>query len=138
MKLLTFISASAFIFFSAFIMKKESTPKQSLYDTKWVLKKIYTGPDAEDVNTKAFIKFDKEKNSAGGSGGCNSFGSTTYIKGDKIGFKNIISTQMYCEGVQEIENSFFKGLEKVTRLEIKGKQLILYHDKDVLLGFESE
>lgn len=40
MKLLTFISAGAFILFSAFLMKKEaSTQKTPLYNTKWSLKK---------------------------------------------------------------------------------------------------
>lgn len=138
MKLTTFISAGAFIFLSAFIMKKDQSPQGSLYGTKWMLKKIHSGTSIEEVHTNAFIKFHEEKNSAGGNGSCNTFGSSTTISGNSIHFKNIFSTKMYCEGVQATEDAFFKQLEKVTRYEVKGKKLMLFHDKEVLLEFESE
>ena len=57
MRLITFISAGAFILFSAFIMKKENqaqTPS-SLYETKWSLKKMHTDSGIEEVNTKALV-----------------------------------------------------------------------------------
>ncbi len=138
MKLITFISAGAFIILSAFVMKNNNTAKQSLYNTKWSLKKIHTETGVEEVLTKAFIKFNQEKKSAGGDGSCNSFGSSFTISNNGISFKNIFSTKMYCEGVQQIEDAFLKQLEKVNRFEVKGRELILYHDKDVLLEFKSE
>lgn len=53
------------IFTSACKSSKEtmrsSTP---LYNTKWTLKKIHNNGNEESVNTKAFIRFDKEKESA--------------------------------------------------------------------------
>lgn len=139
MKLITFISAGAFIVSSAFIIKKEQ-PNQvnTLYDTKWSLKKIHTETGMEEVNTKAFIKFNQERNSAGGNGSCNTFGSNFTLNNDEISFKNIFSTKMYCESVQQMEDSFFKQLEKVDRFEVKDKILILYLDKEMLLEFESE
>jgi heat shock protein HslJ len=111
---------------------KTTTP---LFDTKWSLKKIYTDGKGEAVSTKAFIRFDKEKGSAGGNGSCNSFGSSTTINGNEVGFKNIFSTKMYCEQVQQIENKFLGSLEKVTRYEIKDNSLFLYSDKVLLLEF---
>lgn len=138
MKLITFISAGAFIFFSAFIMKKKNDVQQSLYDTKWSLKKIHTETGVEEVATKAFIKFNQAKNSAGGNGSCNSFGSTAVVSGSAISIKDIFSTKMYCEGVQQTEDAFFRQLAKVNRFEVKGKALILYQDKEVLLELESE
>jgi len=43
-------------------MKKEKTTSTtSLYDTKWSLKKIHTDAAVEEVNTKAFIKFNLKK-----------------------------------------------------------------------------
>ena len=138
MKLVSFVSAGAFIFFSAFVMKKENSRQASpLYDTKWALKKIHTAGNVEMVTGKAFIKFNQEKKSAGGNGGCNSFGSTITVSESMVSFKNIFSTKMYCEGVQETEDAFFKQLEKVNRFEIKDKELLLYLDKEVLLEFES-
>ena len=138
MKLITFISAGTFILLSAFIMKKNNTATQSLYDTKWLLKKIYRETGVEEVQTKAFIKFDAAKKSAGGNGSCNSFGSSFTISGNTISFNNIFSTKMYCEGVQQTEDAFFKLLDKVNRFEVRDKELILYRDKDVLLKFVSE
>ena len=138
MRLLTFISAGVFIICSAFVMKKKDQQSTSLYETKWSLKKIHTDTGIEEVNTKAFIKFDEEKNSAGGNGSCNSFGSTTTIEKNSINFKNIFSTKMYCQDLQQTENTFFNLLQKVNRFEIKENTLVLYMDKDMMLEFESE
>jgi len=138
MKLITFISAGVFIVLSAFIMKKEHSPWQSLYDVKWSLKKIYTTNGVEEVSTKAFIKFHRENKSAGGNGSCNSFGSNFTGKDNTVSFRNIFCTKMYWEGVQETENTFFKLLGIVNRFEVKEKTLLLYQDKELLLEFASE
>jgi heat shock protein HslJ len=114
---------------------KSATP---LYTTRWSLKKIYTGNAIQAVETKAFIRFDKEKGSAGGNGSCNSFGSNFSINNDVVSFKNIFSTKMYCEQVQEIENKYFKQLGNTNRFEIKDSALVLYHDKEKLLEFIAE
>lgn len=139
MKLNTFISAGAFIFFSAFIMNKEACKQlSSLYDTKWELKKIHFAHGVESVTGNAFIKFNEEKKSAGGNGSCNSFGSSITVSGNTINFKDIFSTKMYCEGVQPTEDAFFKQLGKVNRFAVKKKTLNLYKDKELLLEFESK
>jgi heat shock protein HslJ len=117
-----------------------------LYGTKWYLRKINKiyGNDlpafkTEEVKGKtAFINFNKEKQSAGGNGGCNSFGSNFSVKGHHISITEIISTQMYCESAQQIENDFFNALSKVNNFEIKGKKLLLYEDKTPLLELEKD
>ena len=117
---------------SAKEIMKSATP---LFDTKWSLKKIYADGIEETVNTKAFIRFDKGKSSAGGNGSCNNFGSSPTINGNEVSFKNVFSTKMYCEQVQQIESKFLGSLGKVTRYEIKDKSLFLYKDKELLLEF---
>ena len=109
-----------------------------LFDTKWSLKRIYNNGKEEAVSTKAFIRFDKEKGSAGGNGSCNSFGSTATVNGNEVSFKNIFSTKMYCEQVQQIENKYLGKLQKANRFEIKEKELVLYQDKEKLLEFAAE
>lgn len=138
MKLITFMSTGLFMLLSAFIMKKESLPQQSLYETKWSLKKLYTKQGTEEVNTKAYIKFNQQKQSAGGNGSCNTFGSSITISGNKISFKDIFSTKMYCDGVQQVEDKFFQQLNKINRFELKDKTLLLLRDDEVLLEFQSE
>lgn len=134
MKVVTFIAAGAFILFSAFIMKEQSL---SLYETKWLLKKIHTAAGTEEINTKAFIKFDEDKKRAGGNGSCNTFGGSLIVLNDSISISHIFSTKMYCDEAQKTEDSFFRQLEKVNRFEIKGSVLLLYHNKEVLLELEA-
>ena len=113
--------------------------ESSLYDTKWYLVKIHQGSAAEEITVKkAYITFSKEKKNAGGNGSCNMFGGTLAVDGDKMSITQIISTKMYCEGVQQTENSFFIELEKVNRYEIKNDMLFLYRDKELWLEFEKE
>lgn len=136
MKHLYFIYAAILMLTTSCNSAKETMQSSSpLYNTKWSLKKIHNNGNEEIVNTKAFIRFDKEKGSAGGNGSCNGFGSTATINGDKVSFKNIFSTKMYCEHVQQVESKFLGSLEKVTRYEIKDKSLLLYSDKVLLLEF---
>lgn len=133
--LFTVISSVAF---SCKAGKEAMNNDTSLYNIKWSLKKIHTGDQSQTVATKAFIRFDKEKGSAGGNGSCNSFGSTFIIDNDKVNFKDIFSTKMYCEAVQPIENKFFNSLRTANRFELKDKSLILYNDKQLLLEFSAE
>ena len=115
--------------------KKTTIP---LYDTKWSLTKIYDNGKDDTVNTKAFIRFNKEKGSSGGNGSCNSFGSDATVNGNEVSFKNIFSTKMYCDQLQQIENKYFGKLEKANRFEIKNYSLTLYRDKKKLLEFKAE
>jgi heat shock protein HslJ len=138
MKLHSYISTGAFIVLSAFVMKKENTTKQSLYNTKWSLKKIHSSSGVEEVQTKAFIQFDQAKGSAGGNGSCNNFGSNFIVVNNAISFKNIFSTKMYCEGVQETENAFFKQLGKVNRFIVEQNKLKLYEGNNLLLEFAAD
>jgi heat shock protein HslJ len=136
MKQLYFVCITMVIFTSSCTSSKETTKSSTpLYNTKWSLKKIHDNGNEEILNTKAFIRFDKEKESAGGNGSCNSFGSGSIINGNEVSFKNVFSTKMYCEQVQLIENNFLGSLEKVTRYEIKDKSLFLYKDKELILEF---
>ena len=132
-----YFTSIAIILLAASCTSAKETMEQpmSLYNTKWLLKKVFTAGKEETVNTKAFIRFDKEKGSAGGNGSCNSFGSTATINGNEISFKNVFSTKMYCEQEQQTENKFLRSLGKVTRYHIKDKSLLLYSDKDLLLEF---
>jgi heat shock protein HslJ len=138
MKLLTFISAGAFTLFTAFVMKEKQIDRPSLYDTKWLLKKIHTDTGTEDAITNAFIKFNLPKKTAAGNGSCNTFGGNFVVSDHQISITNIFSTKMFCDGVQQTEDVFFNQLKKVNRFEIKEKKLLLYRNDKMLLGFDSE
>jgi heat shock protein HslJ len=65
-------------------------------------------------------------------------GGVFSVKDTRITFSDMISTKMYCEGVQDTEDSFFKQLGKVNRFKLKDKNLVFYHGDDILLEFQSE
>jgi heat shock protein HslJ len=134
MNMMIWIALSLFMVMNSPDNGKKDQP--SLYDTKWNLKKIHTDSTFEVVSTKAFIKFNREKKSGGGNGGCNSFGSDVIIRDNSISISHIFSTKMYCEGVQESENKFFRLLNEVNSYEIRGNQLLLMKGKQILLEFE--
>jgi heat shock protein HslJ len=104
-----------------------------LFGTQWKLTKI----EGNEIDVaKAFIRFDEAKNSIGGNGGCNAFGGSMEKNENQIKFSKIISTKMYCEGVQDVEDKFMKDLERVTKYEISHGKLRLISDDKILLEFE--
>lgn len=122
-----------------FPVQEKDTTGFYLDSVKWNLVKIYEAESAVGVTGKnTFIRFDLQKGAAGGKGGCNSFGSTLQVNGNTIHISDIFSTKMYCEGIQATENNFFRQLEAATSYEIKGKTLLLYAEKKVVLEFEAE
>ena len=99
MRAVYFSYAAAIMLLSRGSTKETIQATTPLYNTEWSLKKIYTGDDTQMVETKAFIRFDKEEGSAGGNCSYNNFGSTLTINDNEVSFKNIFSTKMYCEAV---------------------------------------
>lgn len=143
MKLQILFIATAFLTLSACstarqAQKENSVMDQPLYGTKWSLKKINESGNSQSVETKAFIRFDEMKKSAGGNGSCNSFGSSLTIEDNNLRFSNIFSTKMYCEAVQSTENSYLSLLAKVDRFKITGEVLSLYFSDVVILEFSAE
>ena len=136
MRLFTFISAGAFVLLSAFVIRKSTGDDPPLFGVRWSLKKIHSDSTVIPVSTRAYIRFDKEKKSAGGNGSCNVFGGSVEVKDHEIKITDIFSTKMYCDAVQSTEDVFFMQLKKVDRYDIKGKSLLLYKDKKLLLEFE--
>ena len=124
---------------SGFNVQQEKNSDSSIYDTKWVLKKIYVENELKEVNTTSiFIRFNKENNSAGGKGGCNSYGSSVTIEGDEIKFKSIFSTKMYCEQIQETENLYLGLLGQATNYALRDNELQIFVNEKTFLVFEKE
>lgn len=133
------VVAMLFVAAVAFAGPASSQASPSLYNTKWFLEKIHQDNKTESVLVKkAFIRFDEEKKSGGGNGGCNSFGSSVSVTNDSISITHIFSTKMFCEAFQQAETSFFNLLGKANKYVIKDKGLQLYQDDTLLLEFSAE
>jgi heat shock protein HslJ len=113
-----------------------SATEASISGIQWYLNKMYlSSGNIEVKDNSTFIKLDAQKKSAGGKGGCNSYGSSYKIDNNSISFKNLFSTKMFCEKYQQQENNFFSQLEKVNRFDVKEGKLLLYMDNELLLEF---
>ncbi|MGI9037136.1 MAG: META domain-containing protein [Pyrinomonadaceae bacterium] len=111
-----------------------ATPTQNAADVEWKLTRL-EGKAVE--NGKVFIKFDDQNKRVGGSGGCNSFGGTLAQDGNQIKISQIISTKMACvnRNTMQVENNFFRNLERVTAFHIRSGKLYLSAGDAIVLEF---
>ncbi len=67
---------------------------------------------------------------AGGSSGCNSYGSDYKAMADKLSFGRIISTKRACtdERANQQEHRFFQALESAVRFELADGRLTIFYD----------
>lgn len=104
--------------------------------TEWVLS-VIEGNAIK--NSKAFIKFEADRNSVVGNGGCNSFTGSLTKKGSQIKIPEIFATKVFCPDTSLTEIKFFNNLmDRVTRYEIAGEKLKLFAEDKVVLEFTAK
>lgn len=91
---------------------------------QWVLVSMTVEGDMAIPFTQGSITLNVKDRSLGGNGGCNTYGGDYLIKGKRLKIKNVISTQMACDNLEN-ENRYFKALNKSTRFTSKEGELIL-------------
>lgn len=98
---------------------------QELTDNIWLLTELVGKSPLPDTNITAALDEDGNVN---GSAGCNTYGTSYDIDGDKLIFgENIRTTLMMCpEPVMEQERAFFGVLVNISTFEIADDELILY------------
>jgi len=69
-------------------------------------------------NVDTSINFDSN-GQMGGNVGCNSFGGTYELRGDKITFSGIVSTMMYCEETSAQEQGVLSAFSDNVKLQFK-------------------
>ncbi len=104
--------------------------RATLTGNGWILVS-YGSPD-EPVfalpNIEARIAF-TESGEVNGNTGCNSFGGSYTLDGDKITFEQLAMTMMACEGpVAQQEMEIINGLNRAERYVIEDNQLKIFYD----------
>ena len=92
----------------------------------WVLQNLH-GKTADMTtwpNGLPWMELKVNSTTMNGSTGCNTMGGSVYATSDKIYFGNIISTRMYCEGVDE--TGFLDALQSSRTWTIENDRLFLY------------
>ncbi len=87
------------------------------------------------IEASITLVFDEEGR-AGGSGGCNTYGSTYVVDADSITFGTPFSTMMACqEDIMDMEQRYLAALSKATRYEIIDGQLHITFGEEQELVF---
>ena len=101
----------------------------SLSDTTWELVSYGSidnpTPALPDVDAKIFFSADGE---IGGNVGCNGFGGSVEVLGNKIVVGPLISTMMYCDDVMEQETAVTMLLTGTLNFELDGDTLKIFSE----------
>ena len=102
--------------------------------TSWKLT-AYAGKDVLP-GTNVTITF--ADGQAGGEAGCNGYGGTYEVDGEKISFHEVASTLVLCtgpEGIMEQEAEFLGSLNEAGRFELAGGRLQIFRSDGEALTF---
>jgi heat shock protein HslJ len=111
----------------------------SLINTRWVL--ISYGKPGSETTVQAGSTLTLEFGEAGqigGSGGCNTYGSTYAIKGSAIKFGPVNATQKACadNNLMLQEQQYFQALTQAATFNVTGdRMLIFYNNSQGVLNF---
>jgi heat shock protein HslJ len=106
-------------------------PLTALSNTRWTL----TALNGEAPTAAITLEFGVG-NRAGGSGGCNTFGSGYTVSGDAISFQPVISTMMACEqGIMTQESAFFEALQSAYSFTVTDEELTIMYADGLTLVF---
>jgi heat shock protein HslJ len=98
-----------------------------LVGTRWTVETLVSAGTSSSVpaGTAAFINF-AEDGKVTGSTGCNSFGGTAKVDGNKIDFGELVMTKMACDGAAgDLEASVLRVLDQDLTYRISGGKLVL-------------
>lgn len=86
-------------------------------------------------NKKPTLVFDLKENKISGNGGCNNYFGPIKIEGNKISIGDLVSTKMFCEGVEE--HAFLMKLKEINRFYATedGKSLSLFKGDLIIMQF---
>ena len=105
---------------------------RDLTGTEWRL--VSLGPSGAEADvvpgTTVTLKFG-EDGRASGSTGCNSYGGTYEIRGDRVTFGRLISTRRACldQNANQQEQRFLAALEAANRFRLSSDRLTILSDR---------
>ncbi len=79
------------------------------------------------------LKIDTKESTVSGDAGCNRYGGSILIDGNKINFDRIRATKMYCLEHNRVETAFLKALSLTHHYTLKDKQILFFDKEDTLL-----
>lgn len=115
---------------------KATVSATSLVGTSWTLISI-PGFDLEQTRKPVTLDFGTD-NKIGGNAGCNHYGGSYSLQGEKISFSKIISTKMACLPGMKTENKFMEVLHNANEIAVSGDHLLLMQSGKSLAEFSRQ
>lgn len=104
----------------------------------WFLSQIKSKKISNNqISVVPFIEFDLENNRVSGNASCNGFSSSFILKNDKISFKEILLTRMFCEDLT-LEKNFIESLNEINSFKVDGDELKFYKEGFLEMVFEKK
>ncbi|MFT3885425.1 MAG: META domain-containing protein [Flavobacteriales bacterium] len=102
------------------------TAMTSLGNTRWDLRSL-AGKAIElpAERRTPYLTLNTDSSEVSGFGGCNTLRGGIKLHGTALSFDQVMSTKMYCENVQPIENGLLDALHKTTGYKLDGNTLTL-------------
>jgi len=121
----------------AFSCSNKLAPDAGWGRQRWILVEMKGVPVQQSGGRRdASLNFDVYQRRFSGNGGCNQMNGGYHIDGRSITFSDVITTKMSCEDI-EFENTFLRLLDRVSRFEQNGDNLLLKDKKETVLVFRS-
>lgn len=120
-------------------LKRAKPADSPLLNKRWKLIEM----NGENVEvTEAFqsdpyVTLSMHSNKVHGSGGCNRFGGTYSLDGDKLTFVHLLATKKFCEGASEVENQFLSELRAATGFRVVGDAMWILREGKQVMKFEA-
>jgi len=100
--------------------------KPAITDRDWSLvaigERLHTvGMDGKPIT----LRLDSASSRASGFAGCNQYSGAYTLAGDKLTFGPTMSTKMFCEPSQRLEDAYLGALGLVSTWELAGDTLVL-------------
>jgi heat shock protein HslJ len=73
-----------------------------------------------------------------GFGGCNQFGGEFVRRADRLSFRELYATRVYCADLYDFETALLEGLDLVTRYVLDAGTLVLHTEYRELARLERE
>ncbi len=103
----------------------------------WMLVEFQNFKKEDLIKNQAQMNLTNSKNPSAFMG-CNQISFKIEVKENKLTFKDLIATEMFCAEKMNVENSFSKSLLKTYSFIIKGHTLTLLNDKNEKMVFVAQ
>lgn len=121
------------IAFISFRCSPKLSPDAGWGRGRWVLVEMKGVPVQQSGGRRdAFIDFDVSQKLFNGNGGCNAINGTYTVDRNSIHFRDVSNTKMICNDIS-FENTFLSTLASVNRYDLRGEDLLLKRNKEVVL-----